>query len=137
MMTPEAVAQKWSNNLSSATQAIAAGVDAVTVAPTMKAAARADAYVQGVQRAVADGAYVRGLQRVTLSDWQRAMKEKGIGRIGSGATAAKPKMAAFLTKFLPHIKAGLAQLENIPRGDINANITRMIAMVRHNAEFKQ
>lgn len=130
------VARKWATRLGSASDSIRQGVQAVTVNPAERAAQRQDAYVSGVQRAVADGRYVRGLRRVTLQSWQEAMLNKGLPRVTSGATAAIPKMQAFLEKWLPHEEALKAKLAQMPRGDLQQNVQRMIAAVEHNASFK-
>src|SRR5262245_1546875 len=95
------VARKWASRLGAAGESIRQGVQGVTVNPAERAAARQDAYVAGVQRAVADGRYVRGLRRVTLQSWQDAMLSKGLPRVASGATAALPKVQNFLEKWLP------------------------------------
>jgi len=127
------VADKWARNLAGSTEAIKAGIAAVTVAPTEKAAARADAYAQGVQQSVSSGKFARNLRKVSLSDWQRAITNKGIPRIAAGASEAKPKMMAHLQVFLPHVEAGVAALP--PRGDFETNLQRAMQMMRHNASF--
>lgn len=136
-MTPQQVAQKWARNLNAAGESIRAGVEAVTVSPTEKAARRVDAYAAGVQRAVADGTFVSGLRRVTLEAWKDSMLKKGAPRIGAGATAAVGKMEGFLAEFLPYVDSGKRALEATPRGDLQTNIQRMIAMVEHNARFRR
>lgn len=133
----QAVAQKWSRNLGSASQAIQEGIAGVTVAPTQKAAERVNAYIAGVQRAVADGKFQSALRRVSLEDWKQAMLTKGVPRIASGANAATNKMADFMSEFLPHIEAGQRALESMPRGDIQQNIARAVAMIEHNSRFRR
>lgn len=133
----QALAQKWAKNLGGSGESIRRGVEAVTVSPTQKAAARSDAYLAGVQRAVADGKYQAGLRRVTLQDWQQSMLQKGINRIASGANAAVGKMESFLSEFLPHVEAGQRMLESMPRGDLSSNIGRAVAMMEWNAKFKR
>lgn len=124
-------AQRWASNLGAATQAIRDGVNAVTTAPGMAAAKQADVWVQNTTSAKAK--FVRNSQAVTLGEWQAATLDKGLNRIAGGATAAIPKMTAFLTAFIPHVEAGVRALP--PRGNLEANIQRMVAMVRHNAQF--
>lgn len=131
------VARKWSRNLAGSTESIKAGVQAVTRAPTESAAARQDAYVQGVERAAANGKWRRGLQRVTLPDWQASMLNKGLARIGSGAAAAVPKMESFMNDWLPYEQQLQQKLQSMPRGDLQTNIARMIAAVEHNAAFQR
>lgn len=134
-LTPDQIAEKWSRNLGNATQTITAGVNAVTVNPAERAAARQEAYLQGVQRAVADGKYARGLGRVTLSSWRSSMLDKGVQRIATGATQAKGKFATFMTEFMPHVQRGVEQLP--PRGTLEQNVQRAIQMINHNAEFRR
>ncbi|HET6917654.1 MAG TPA: hypothetical protein VFH56_16325 [Acidimicrobiales bacterium] len=120
------VAKKWAQNLTGSTQSVQQGVQAVTTAPTALAAAQAQAFVTGVTNAVASGKWQAGLNRVSLQDWQNAMIQKGIPRIGPGATAAQGKFASFMSQLLPFQQSLSQQLAQMPRGDINANIQRMV-----------
>lgn len=137
MLSPSQAADKWSRNLGAATTAIQQGVNNVTTSPTEKAARNVEAYAAGVQRAVADGKYVAGLRRVSLEEWKRSMLEKGIQRIASGASAAKPKMESFMTTFLPHIEAGKRALESMPRGSFEQNMARSMFMAEHNRKYRR
>jgi len=137
MATPTQIADRWAARLAASTEKIRQGVQAVTEAPTHKAAARSEAYAQGVQRAVSDGSYERGLLRVSLEDWKSKTLEVGIGRIAQGAAAAKGDFASFMGEFMPHVEAGQRQLDQLPRGDLEQNIARANAMIRHNATFRR
>lgn len=134
--TPQQAAQNWANNLSAATTRIKAGVQAVTVSPTSKAAQAVDRQVAGVIAAAQSGKTANALNNVSLSDWQNAMINKGISRIASGAQAAQGKVQNFLTQFIPYVQAGVAQLQTMPRGDLEQNIARATFMMRYNANFK-
>lgn len=136
MKNASEVARKWASRLGAAGESIRQGVQAVTVNPAERAAARQDAYIAGVQRAVADGRYLRGLRRTTLQGWQDAMVNKGLPRIASGATAAIPKFQAFMEKWIPHEEALKAKLANQPRGDLQQNIARAVMAMEHNAQFR-
>lgn len=132
MKDPTAAAQKWSRNLGAATDSIRAGVQAVQTAPGQVAATRRQLWVQNTQ-AAADK-WARNVASVTLSDWQNSMTTKGIDRIAAGATAAEPKMGAFLGRLLPfqeNLKRGLPQ-----RGTLEQNLARMNAFVRGMSNFK-
>jgi hypothetical protein len=136
MVSPATAAANWSRSLAASTEKIKAGVNSVNESPTAKAARRADAYLAGIQRAVADGRWQDSLNAVSLESWKQDMLNKGLPRIASGATAAQAKMQNFLTQFLPHVQQGKAMLESMPRGGLEENIQRMTAMVRHNAQFR-
>lgn len=133
---PADVAAKWSRNLAGAQASISAGVMAVTQNPAQKAAAQAQAYLQGVQQSVASGKYQRGLGRVTLQSWQEAMLKKGLPRIASGASQGQSKMQNFLDKWLPYQDQLKQKLANMPRGDLQSNIARAVAAIEHNANFQ-
>lgn len=131
---PNTVAQKWQNNLSAAATsgAIAAGIEAVTVAPGQLAARSADLWASNT--AAAKSRFAANSGKVSLADWQNAAKTKGVDRIASGAAAAQPKMAAFMTKLLPFVNS---QRANLPaRGSISQNLQRAnaMAMALHNAK---
>lgn len=136
-LNPSQVANNWANGMAQAGEKIRQGIQAVTESPTHLAARSIDRMVAGIQRAAAEGKIQRGLEAVSLEDWKRAALEKGVGRVGAGATAAKPKMQVFFEEFLPHLERGQAALASMPRGDIEANIARANAMMRHNATFKR
>lgn len=137
MKSPQAVAKQWADRLASSGQKIREGVEGVTESPMDKAANRVDAWVQGVQKARDTGKYERGLRSVTLAQWKQAMLEKGLNRIGSGASAAVPKMQQFMSRFLPYVAQGQEMLKSRPRGDLSQNVGRMVAMVEWLAGFKQ
>lgn len=124
-------AAKWAANLSGATQAITDGVNSVTVAPGMAAARQQDVWASNT--AASKSKWAANVQKVSLGDWQTSMTTKGIGRIASGATAAQPKMEAFLNKLLPYQQAQKAQLP--PRGNLQQNIQRMTAWATAMSKF--
>ena len=72
-----------------------------------------------------------------MPDWKKNTIEKGQARIAPGATAAQPKFQRFMQEFLPHVEAGKRQLESMPRGDLEQNLQRAMAMARHNAAFRK
>lgn len=123
---PNASAAKWQNRLSQAASdgTIAAGIDAVTVAPGQAAARAAD--VWAANTVAAKDAFRTNVGKVSLGDWQQAAKTKGVDRIATGAQAAQPKMAAVLGKLIPAINTIKGQLP--PRGNFAQNMQRAQAM---------
>jgi len=138
MVNPQQAADNWARGMQNATERIRQGVMNVTVAPTERAAAAIPRMVEGIQRAAADGRIAAGLRRVSLEDWRSQMLDKGLTRVGTGATAAKPKMAAFMGQLLPYVSSGLNQLNSsTPRGDLGQNVARMNAWVQYMAQFRR
>lgn len=131
MKDPTAAAARWANNLSAATEKIREGVQAVQVAPGQAAARQRAVWLQNLT-ASADK-WARNTAAVALPDWQSAMVNKGVPRIGTGAQASQQKFASFLSSFLPFVDAGVRALP--PRGNLQQNIARMVSMVQHNAQY--
>lgn len=131
--TPEQIAKAWSSGLSSATSKITAGVNSVAVAPGQAAARQKQVYINNVT-ASADK-WATNVARVSLSTWQQDMINKGIPRIATGAQAAESKFASFMGQLLPYIDQGKKSLP--ARGNLEQNIARMTAWVRHMSNFKK
>lgn len=75
---PAAVLAKYKRNTANAADDLKIGINAVTVAPTQKAAAAVDKYARGVQDAVSSGRFVNGCNAVSLQDWKDASINKGV-----------------------------------------------------------
>ena len=125
------VAQRWATGLGGATQKIQQGVEAVTTSPGQMAARQAQVWVQNTQAAQAK--FQKNAAAVSLSSWQAATVNKGIPRIASGATAAEPKVQAFMSTFLPFVQAQVNQLP--PRGNLQQNIQRAVQMMTNMTKF--
>lgn len=131
--TPDQIAAKWAQGLAGAGQRISDGIDAVTVAPGQAAARQKNVWAQNTAASV--DKWAANTQKVSLPDWQAAMKTKGVPRIASGAQAAQPKFAQFMTQLMPYIQNQVSQLP--ARGNLDANIARMTAFARGMSNFKK
>ena len=130
------VAQKWSGNLQASTTSIQNGVNAVQTSPTQLAAAQEQAYLSGVQQAVASGKWRTKLQAVSLQDWKSAMINKGIPHIATGAVQGMPKMQQAMNTLLPFIYDTRDSINaSHPRGSLQQNISRMTAFVNAMAQY--
>lgn len=134
-LDPNQVAQKWSRNLSGATQSITDGVNGVTEAPGVAAARQKTLWLQRVQ--ASQDKWATRVAAVPLSEWQEKMRTVGIPRIASGATANQPKFAQFMTAFLPHVENVARTVRAMPKGTIDDSIARAAAQIRGNAQFKR
>jgi hypothetical protein len=131
--TPDQIAARWAAGLANAGTKITDGVNSVTVAPGQAAARQKQVWQQNTAAAV--DKWATNTARVSLSDWQQAMIQKGAPRIASGATAAQPKFASFMGQLLPHIDRVKSTLP--PRGTLDQNIGRATTFIRGMAEFKR
>lgn len=129
---PGAVAAKWQQNASAATQSYKDGINSVTVAPGQAAARQKNAYVQGVQ-ANAD-IWASRVAKVSTEEWKAAATGKGADRYAGGVAAGAPKMAAFMADFLPKVQSIANALP--PRGTLEQNIARMVQQARETAKLR-
>ena len=100
------------------------GISRVTENPAAKAAAKANEWAAGVQRALQNGKYVSGLGKVTLSMWQQRSITKGANNIAGGVAAAKDKMMAHLADALPFAAQVKQQIASMPKGEFEAGMAR-------------
>lgn len=129
---PNAVAAKWAIGLQNATQTITDGVNAVTEAPGAAAARQVNVWAQNT--AAAKEKWAQNVGSVSLASWKSDMINKGIGRIGPGATAAQPKVAAFMVQLLPAVQASVNSLP--ARGTFQQNVQRMVTHVTNMNKFR-
>lgn len=137
MLNSQAIAAKWRKNLAAAGPDMTAGVNAVTESPMAKAVRQQDALLSNFTEAVTSGKWARNTGRVSLETWRDRYIKVGVPRIVSGAAAGEDKMGEFMGQFIPWLEQGQRKLAAMPRGGLEQNITRAIAMIRHNAEFKR
>jgi hypothetical protein len=134
-ITPEQAAIKWRDRLSASTQQITDGVNSVTTAPGVRAAASKELWANRVMQA--KDKWASRVASVPLADWQQSMITVGIPRISQGAAAKVNKVQDFMQKFLPHVNQVAAQVNQMPKGSLEDGIARATAQIRGNAAFKR
>lgn len=135
MRSPQAAADAWVSGMQASQQKVTDGINSVTESPTAAAARNLDKYVQNTAAAVNSGKMASKLNAVTLQDWKNAAIAK-VGRIGSGATAAKPKMMKHLQQWLPFVANVRAQVKQMPSTTPQDRIQRMVFNATQLATFK-
>lgn len=132
--TAQQVAQKWSQNLAASGTTMLNGINGVTTSPGQLAAAQSQAYLAGVQQSV--GKWQQKLQQMPLSQWQNAMKVKGIPRVQQAASTDQGNVQSAMNTLLPFIYDTRDQINSsMPRGSLQQNISRMTAFVNAMAQY--
>ena len=134
-VSPQDATTKWVNRLGGATADIQAGIDRVTEAPGMKAAAKQQKWLQAVQGSA--DKWKRNVSAVSLEQWKALFKSVGVPRIAQGAQAKQSKYTAFAQQFFPHLAQGISRVSAMPDTTFEERIQRSVAMMRHNHEFKR
>jgi len=136
-VTPEQYAEKHARNLKASTPDIRRGVERVTEAPTVKAAAAQAKMLARLTEAVQSGKWASGLRRVTLEDWKAKMLEKGVPRIAAGIDAAYDKVVSFASELLPFQATLQGRIDGMPDLTLEDNIARASDWMRGMAKFKR
>ena len=119
------IAAKQIQNVSASTAAYRAGISRVTVAPGAQAAAKQDKYLNGVQANVAK--WASNVAKVTLQQWSAAALDKGAQRLGTGIAAARDKITAFWSDFLPFLSNVQGQVAAMPSDTFEQRIQKMVS----------
>lgn len=135
-VTPAEAAQKLSRRLQAATADITKGINAVTEAPGIKAAASAELMLARLIETVQSGVWAEAVSAVSLQDWKTAAINKGVPRIAQGIQTAEPKLIRFYTQLLPAVDAAVAKVQNMPNLTLEDRIARSAAYQREMANFK-
>jgi hypothetical protein len=136
-LTPAEAASKWQRNLKNATQDIQRGVQAVTVSPTEKAAAKIDKMRTNLIAAIDDGKVEAGLRRVTLAEWKDKTLNKGLQRLSAGVDAAGGKQQQFYTQLFPYQESLQGKVSGMPDTTLEDNIGRMVEWARGMSQFRR
>ena len=136
-LSPQEAAEKHAARLKGATADIRRGVERVSEAPGVAAARKKDKMRQNLVEALDSGKWERRVSSVSLSDWQRSMTEKGIGRIAAGIDEARPKMEQFFGELFSHQEGLQRKVAGMPDLTLEDNLNRMVTFVRGMSEFKR
>jgi hypothetical protein len=140
-MPPKLTAQeaqaKHARNLKAAIPDITAGVNRVTTAPGVQAAAKSDKMLNNLTAAVQSGKWARRTAAVPLADWQKAMTTKGVQRVGQGIDAAAAKTTDFFQQLFDYQSGLMQQVSTMPDMTLEDSISRMGTWVRGMAKFQR
>lgn len=135
-LTPQEAAEKQARNLKNSIPDITAGVNRVTEAPGIKAAAKADKMRANLIKSLDDGTWANNVKSVTVDQWKDKMLKKGVNRISDGIDAARPKVEGFFQQLFPYQDQLITKVNGMRDVTLEDNIARMTAMVRGMADFK-
>jgi len=136
-LTPLQAREKHARNLKNANEDMRIGIEAVTEAPTLKAAAAKVKMKANINKALDDGKWERGLKRVDLNQWKTAMIDKGLPRVAIGIDASAQKVEDFYGEFLPFLDTVAQKVNKMPDVTLDDSINRMTTQIREVAKFKR
>lgn len=122
--------EKWKRGMSTAGDAVKAGVQAVTESPGVRAAAAKDKYVRSVMEAANDGTYEAGQLSYTVQDWKDSMTGKGIGNMQNGASKLDPRKQRAMQEQLQYANDVSAQVAGMPNNNLEEGLAKSAAAIR-------
>lgn len=137
MKDPTKVSDKWAANLGNATQSYIDGIHGTSVNPMQRAIAAIPKYQANTAAAVTSGKLQRSLARVSQADWANRAVTVGAPKLAQGAVNGKPKMAAFLSQWLPFVDSVRQKVNSMPSTTPQDRINKMVANAQALAQFKR
>jgi len=135
-LTPEQYAEKQARNLKNSLPDIRAGIERVSTAPGVAAAAAQTRMKDNLNRSIDDGRWAAKVRGVTLEEWKNAALNKGVDRIAAGIDQAHDKQVQMAGRLLAAVDSSAAKSNAMPKGTIQDSIARMTAFVEDMHKFK-
>lgn len=136
-LTPQEFREKQARRLKAAIEDMRSGVEKVTEAPTVKAAAKQEKMLNNLTEAIRSGKWGNRLKKVTLEEWKGAFVNKGLTRVASGIDGAASKVEDFAAQLLPYQDALQAKLKSMPDMTLEDSIARATTWIREMSKFQR
>jgi len=129
--------EKWSRRLKGSLEDIKKGVDKVSEAPGLKAAAKVDKLKAKWLAKIEDGTWAKQVAAVSLDEWKRLFKDKVTARLSSGVDGAEKKVTAFAEKLLSFEDTLQTKVKRMPDLTIEDSVSRASEWIRGMSKFKK
>lgn len=136
MLTPSEFVEKHNRRLKAATADMKAGIEKVTVAPGVQAAAKQEKMLSKLTEAVTSGKWASRTKGVSLEEWKRKAAIVGVPRVSAGIDAAKEKVATFAAQFLPFVENVAKEVAGMDDLTLDDSVRRAEHQIRRTAEFR-
>ena len=135
-LSAEQYAEKQARNLKNSLPDIRAGIERVSTAPGVAAAAAQTRMKDNLNRAIDDGRWAAKVRGVSLEEWKSAALNKGVDRIAAGLDQAHDKQVQMAGRLLAAVDSSAAKSNAMPKGTIQDSIARMTTFVEDMHKFK-
>jgi len=135
-LTAEEFQKKHATRTKAAIEDLKVGVDKVTEAPGMKAAAKEEKMKANLNAAIDSGKWKRRVASVSLEEWKKDMKEKGAGRVSAGLDRSAEKVKAFASQLIDHENRLLTEVSKMPDLTLEDSISRSRKWIEGMAGFE-
>jgi len=135
-LSAEQYTEKQARNLKNSLPDIRAGIERVSTAPGVAAAAAQTRMKDNLNRSIDDGRWAAKVRGVSLEEWKSAALNKGVDRIAAGIDQAHDKQVQMAGRLLAAVDSSAAKSNAMPKGTIQDSIARMTTFVEDMHKFK-
>jgi hypothetical protein len=128
--------EKWARRTKGAVSDAIAGVNAVTEAPGVKAAAKKDKMKANLMAAIDNGTWEQRVKAVSVNEWREKTTAKMSSSMATGVDMAITKRQKFDNALIPAVEAARNKIQNMPDLTVDDNINRATTYMREMAKFK-
>lgn len=136
-VTAAEFAEKWARRTKGATADYTRGVERVSEAPGVAAAAKADKMLAGVQESISSGKWQERVAAVSLQEWKTKAAQKGAPRIAAGVDGATADMQRFGGELLAAVDGAVAEVKGMPDSTLEDRINRATTYMRRMSQFRR
>lgn len=136
-LTAAEAAAKWSQRSTAAAADYTAGVQRVTTAPGVAAAAAAQTWQTAVASPDALAKYRNNVALVSLQDWQNAATQYGSARYAQGVAAKQSKYENIIAQVLAYQDQILPTIKRMDKSTFAARVQRSVAWQNAMHNFKR
>jgi hypothetical protein len=126
----QVAAERLANGIRNGATRYTAGVNAVTVSPTIKAADSRAKWVNAMADPRTADRWENGLRDTTLAQWKTATSTIGSQRYSQSADKAQANYQEFMTKFIPYLTQVQEQVRAMPDITVEDRINRAVTNMR-------
>jgi hypothetical protein len=136
-LTPAEFQEKHARRLKGAVEDIRKGIERVTEAPGVKAAAKQAKMKMAINEAIDTGKWAERTKKVTVGEWKDKAINKGLGRIASGIDGASGKVTDFASQLLTVQDGIVNKVKAMPDMTLEDRINRMTTFIRDMSKFRK
>ena len=137
--TASEITEKWQRKMKGSTEDMRRGVDRMTKNPMEEAVKAQGKMLANLVEAINSGRWAAGLEKITLEDWKKQYKEKGLARVSAGVDGAKDKQMDFYSWLIPQLESTAREVDAMPSVTFEDRIARADKQMRsmHEKRYKK
>lgn len=134
-VSADVAAERWAAGVQRGGQKMAEGIERVTTSPGVKAAAKAQKWLNNTVEAAPK--WQAAVSRVSLEDWKESMRTLGVSRAAAGAAAKVGKFQDAIAPVLSFQNSVLSRVDAMPDTTLEDRINKSATYQREMAKYRR